>query len=115
VHSLAPNISAFSRLADLELGNIERQVFFADLVEAADEARISAGDRTSARHHRRSEKCHYRKWGNYSITTSERASRVGGISMPSALAVLRLIVSSNLAGCSTGRFAGSAPFKILST
>jgi hypothetical protein len=34
---------------------------------------------------------------------------------PSALAVFRLITSSNFVGCSTGRSAGLAPFKILST
>src|SRR5437016_960990 len=38
-----------------------------------------------------------------------------GIVNPSALAVLRLTTSSNLVGCSTGRSAGLAPFKILST
>src|SRR5207245_11130642 len=35
--------------------------------------------------------------------------------MPSALAVLRLITNSNLVGCSIGRSAGLAPFRILST
>src|SRR5215470_11040187 len=50
----------------------------------------------------------------HSITSSARASTVVGMSMPSALAVLRLITSSNLVGCSTGRSAGS-PFRILST
>ena len=35
--------------------------------------------------------------------------------MPSAFAVFRLITSSNLVGCSTGRSAGFAPLKILST
>ena len=34
---------------------------------------------------------------------------------PSALAVFKLITSSNLVGCSTGRSAGFAPLKILST
>jgi hypothetical protein len=34
---------------------------------------------------------------------------------PRAFAVLRLITSSNLVGCSTGRSAGFAPFGILST
>jgi hypothetical protein len=34
---------------------------------------------------------------------------------PSALAVLRLMMSSNLVGCSTGRSLGLAPLKILST
>ena len=41
----------------------------------------------------------------YSITSSARASSVGGTSRPSALAVLRLITSSNLVGCITGRSA----------
>ncbi len=38
-----------------------------------------------------------------------------GTAIPSALAVLRLMTNSNLVGCSTGKSAGSAPFKILST
>src|SRR5206468_12481659 len=36
----------------------------------------------------------------HSITSSARASSVGGISTPSALAVLRLIVKKNRVGCS---------------
>ena len=51
----------------------------------------------------------------HSITSSARASSDGGTSMPSALAALRLMTSSNLVGCSTGRLAGDAPFRILST
>src|SRR6516164_11302668 len=51
----------------------------------------------------------------YSITSSARASRVGGTSRPSALAVARLITSSTLVGNSTGRSAGLEPFRILST
>ena len=39
----------------------------------------------------------------------------GGISSPSALAVLRLTTISSLVGCSTGRSAGFTPFRILST
>src|ERR1019366_5808121 len=42
----------------------------------------------------------------HSITSSARASSVGGMVMPSVLVVLRLITSSNLVGCSTGRSAG---------
>ena len=38
-----------------------------------------------------------------------------GIVSPSAFAVLRLITSSNLVGCSTGRSAGLAPLRIRST
>ena len=48
----------------------------------------------------------------YSITPSARASRVGGMSRSSALAVLRLMTSSNLVGCITGRSAGLIPLRI---
>ena len=51
----------------------------------------------------------------HSITSSARASSVGGISRPSAFAVIRLMTRSNLVGCSTGRSAGFAPRRILST
>src|SRR6476661_4389292 len=54
-------------------------------------------------------------WRTHSITSSARPSSVGGISSPRALAVLRLITSSKWIGCSTGRSAGWAPFRILST
>src|SRR5215475_9201290 len=48
-------------------------------------------------------------------TRSALASTFGGIIRPICLAVLRLITNSNFVGCSTGRSAGLAPFKILST
>src|SRR5262249_20365526 len=51
----------------------------------------------------------------HSITSSARASSVGGISRPSAFAVVRFTTSSNLVGCSTGMSPGSAPRKIRST
>ena len=51
----------------------------------------------------------------YSITSSARASSVGGTVRPSTLAVIRLTTRSNLVGCSTGRSAGFAPRRILST
>jgi len=51
----------------------------------------------------------------YSITLSARSSSVDDTSRPNALAVLLLITSSNLLGCSTGKSAGLAPFNILST
>ena len=38
-------------------------------------------------------------WRTHSITSSARASSVGGTSRPSALAVLRLMTNSNLVGC----------------
>ena len=58
---------------------------------------------------------HRSKSPGHSITLSAVASSDGGTVMPSALAVLRLITKSNLVGCSTGRSAGLAPFRILST
>jgi hypothetical protein len=51
----------------------------------------------------------------YSISSSAPKSMAGGTVSPSALAVFRLITSSNFVGCSTGRSAGFAPFKILTT
>src|SRR5919198_5306853 len=49
-------------------------------------------------------------WRTHSITSSARASRVGGMSRPSVLAVLRLITSSKRDDCTTGRLAGFSPF-----
>jgi len=47
----------------------------------------------------------------HSITSSARASSMGGTSRPRALAVLRLITSSNFVGCCTGKSTGFAPFR----
>ena len=52
---------------------------------------------------------------DHSITSSARASRDGGTSRPSALAVLRLITSSYLVGACTGRSAGFSPLRMRST
>jgi hypothetical protein len=49
----------------------------------------------------------------YSITSSARASNIGGIVRPSACAVIRFTTRSNLVGCSIGMSAGFAPRKIL--
>jgi hypothetical protein len=51
----------------------------------------------------------------YLITLSTRIRRVGGIVIPRASAVFRLRISVNFVGCSTGRSAGFAPLRILST
>ena len=51
----------------------------------------------------------------HSITSSARASSAGGTVIPSALAVFRLITSSNLVGACTGRSAGFSPLRIRST
>src|SRR6185312_16710734 len=53
--------------------------------------------------------------GCHLITRSALARIFGGIVRPICLDVLRLITSSNFIGCSMGRSAGLAPFKILST
>src|SRR4030095_14488984 len=58
---------------------------------------------------------HCSKLHHYSITSSARTSKEGGTVRPSSLAVLRLIISSNLVGCSTGRSEGLVPLRILST
>ena len=52
---------------------------------------------------------------SHSITLSARPISVFGTLRPSAFAVLRLIYSSNLVGCSTGSSPGFIPFNILST
>src|SRR5476649_1149925 len=52
---------------------------------------------------------------DHSITSSARASSVGGMVRPSALAVLRLIPSSYLVGAYTGRSPGFSPRRIRST
>src|SRR5215475_6900609 len=51
----------------------------------------------------------------HSITSSARASSVGGTVRPNTLAAVKLITSSNLVGNSIGRSLGLAPFKILLT
>src|SRR5256885_1005526 len=48
----------------------------------------------------------------HSITSSARASSVGGTSRPSALAVCRLMTNSNLVDYSTGKSVGLTPLRI---
>ena len=52
---------------------------------------------------------------SYSMIWSARPRSVWGIVRPRALAVLRLITSSNFVGCSIGTSPGLAPLRILST
>jgi hypothetical protein len=51
----------------------------------------------------------------YSITSSARASSVGGTSRPRMRAVCALISISNLADCSTGKSAGLVPLRMRPT
>src|SRR5262249_10570563 len=48
----------------------------------------------------------------HSMTSSGRACSLSGIWRPSDLAVVVLMISWNLVGCSTGRSAGLAPLRI---
>ena len=60
----------------------------------------------------KSDLTHRTKTTCYSITSSARASKVGGTSRPSALAVLRLRTVSYLVGCTTGRLATFSPLRM---
>ena len=51
----------------------------------------------------------------YSRTSSARARTDGAMVRPRAFAVFMLMTSSNLVACSTGKSAGRAPLRILST
>src|SRR5262249_24827105 len=51
----------------------------------------------------------------HSMTSSARASSLYGISRPIDFAVLRLMTSSNLVGCRTGRSAGLSPLRMRPT
>ena len=52
--------------------------------------------------------------GVYAITSSARATSMGGNSKPGASAVLLSMTNSILVGSSIGSIAGSSPLKILS-
>jgi len=58
---------------------------------------------------------HRSKLQPYSITSSARASSIGDTSRPSALAVLRLIASSNLSCAWTGSSPAFSPLRMRST
>src|SRR5262249_12368895 len=51
----------------------------------------------------------------HSITSSARASSVGGTSIPSPLAGLKLTTSTHLFGFCTGRWGGFSPLRMRST
>ena len=51
----------------------------------------------------------------HSMTLSASLISAGGTLMPSALAVLRLMTSSNLLGCSIGMSPGFAPLRMFAT
>src|SRR5262249_56410306 len=49
---------------------------------------------------------------DHSMTSSARASSVGGTSRPSIIAVAKLMTSSNLLACMIGKSAGFAPLSM---
>jgi len=59
-----------------------------------------------------SAKCHEPTLALYSITSSARASSIGGSGRPSAFAVLRLMTKSNVVDWTTGRSVGFSPLMI---
>src|SRR5262249_27862529 len=68
--------------------------------------------RKRPRRSRAAEQCDEVTPTDHSITFSAIASRLSGISRRRAFAVLRLITSSNLVGCTTGKSAGLSPLRI---
>src|SRR5262249_29557581 len=61
---------------------------------------------------RRAAEQRYELAPSHSITSSASCCNCRGTLRPRAFAVLRLITSSNLVGCSTGRSAGLSPLRI---
>src|SRR5262245_22227730 len=84
-----------------------------DLHRSAGKA-LSACTSAAERQRRAADPCDERTPG-HSMTSSARARSECGTVRPRALAVVRLITSSILVGCSTGSSPGFVPRKILST
>jgi len=83
-------------------------------------SQLHLNEQTSTETTRRSHRCRLRthapqQHACYSITSSARASTVGGSSKPIAFAVLRLMTSSYLFGACTGSSAGFSPLRMRST
>jgi len=77
----------------------------------SDQCPLYPRKRTCAVQLRMSTLGHKRTCASYSITSSARESTSAGMVNPSARAVLRLMTSSNLVNCRTGRSAGLAPLR----
>src|SRR5262245_36425523 len=101
-------------MSSTDHGGVKRRAANGQLFAARSpnlKSRLSA----MASHRRAAEQRDELAAGDHSITSSARASTIGGVGGPSAReAVLRLIVSSYFEACSTGRSAGFAPLRILS-
>src|SRR5215510_2227736 len=88
-----------------------RWTAWSDQTDLCDLRRLLRGRERSSKNiptHHTEERAPVHHW----MISSARTRTDGGIVRPSALAVLALITSSNLVGCSTGRSAGLAPLRI---
>src|SRR5215203_2272353 len=115
---------------DLHIASLDISCFAQALVERAqpssEELRREAAETSNGRHSRllrdgnvRPCRCPAESDKEipppHSITSSACACRLSGTVIPRAFAVLRLMTSSNLVDCATGRSDGLAPLRILST
>src|SRR5262249_40760842 len=71
--------------------------------------------RPKQRRHRRAAEQRDELAALHSITSSARADKLGGTSIPICLAVFRFITNSNLLDCMTGKSAGFSPLRIRAT
>lgn len=119
-HLVAPNlIESFRVLINLSAGHGRRLFRVIRVIWTVHPCLpVFPRKRTSSRPGGMSQECqertHHRSKPAYSITSSARASSVGGNSSPSALAVLRLRTRSYFDACSTGKSDGFSPLRILS-
>jgi hypothetical protein len=100
------------QLRHLGVGRIARHVDQRDVptgvIEAGCDQVLHAKLAYVAERHRRTSGV----LGFHSITSSARAKNIAGTVKPIALAVLRLMTSSNFVGNSTGKSPGLAPLRI---
>src|SRR4051812_48659875 len=82
--------------ADVRFGSL------GDILGSPPHVRLAPDNDRKSGHRRCQQSATRRHQPDYSITSSARASNVGGTVRPSALAVLRLITSSYLVGACTG-------------
>src|SRR5215467_2745199 len=100
-----PRVARQASAAGINTGDLSQSP-----LNTGDEVEMLCG--SDQRHGRKAAPHHEKR---YSITSLARIINASGTVSPSAFAVLRLRMRSNLIGCSTGMSAGFAPRKILST
>src|SRR5262245_54813916 len=91
-----------------------RRAIWTDIADTSD----PVGKLRSCRHWPRSRRAAEQRdelAASHSITSSARASSIGGISRPSTLAATTLMISSYLVGISTGKSPGFVPLRMRAT